>query len=320
MSRNQEYVEQYAEYAMEQMRRYGIPASVTLAQGICESASGQSELSRKGNNHFGIKATSGWVQNGGKYLVYTDDRPNEKFCQYASVGDSYEHHSQFLKGNKRYSSLFKLSPEDYKGWTNGLQNSGYASNKKYASSLQSIIEKNNLQKYDQMVMKEMKAQGKSFGTETNPRQQGEQNSQKTRVSKPAESEKYSYPLKRNEFMLVTSPFGMRKDPLNPANTQMHKGIDLSSLLPSYKACSVNIQDGKPYLHADNGTVQFTREMTQAEMTKLQQTLSNADLSNDDKRRGVASIIQAATVSQQMSQNYQNGVDNQQDRQESVQIK
>ena len=110
MSRNQEYVEQYAEYAMEQMRRYGIPASVTLAQGICESASGQSELSRKGNNHFGIKATSGWVQNGGKYLVYTDDRPNEKFCQYASVGDSYEHHSQFLKGNKRYSSLFKLSP------------------------------------------------------------------------------------------------------------------------------------------------------------------------------------------------------------------
>ena len=213
---------------MEQMRRYGIPASVTLAQGICESASGQSELSRKGNNHFGIKATSGWVQNGGKYLVYTDDRPSEKFCQYASVGDSYEHHSQFLKGNKRYSSLFKLSPDDYKGWTNGLQNSGYASNKKYASSLQSIIEKNNLQKYDQMVMKEMKAQGKSFGTETNPRQQGEQNCQKTRVSKPVESEKYSYPLKRNEFMLVTSPFGMRKDPLNPANTQMHKGIDIQA--------------------------------------------------------------------------------------------
>ena len=84
------------------------------------------------------------------------------------------------------------------------------------------------QKYDQMVMKEMKSQGKSFGTETNPRQQGEQSSQKTSVSKPAESEKYSYPLKRNEFMLVTSPFGMRKDPLNPANTQMHKGIDIQA--------------------------------------------------------------------------------------------
>ena len=99
-----------------------------------------------------------------------------------------------------------------------------------------------------------------------------------------------------------------------------KSIDLSSLLPSYKACSVNVQDDKPYLHVDNGTVQFTREMTQAEMTKLQQTLGNANLSDDDKRRGVASIIQSATVSQQMSQNYQKGVDNQQDRQESVQIK
>jgi len=202
MSRNQEYVEQYAEYAMEQMRRYGIPASVTLAQGICESASGQSELSRKGNNHFGIKATSGWVQNGGKYLVYTDDRPNEKFCQYASVADSYEHHSQFLKRNKRYSSLFKLSPDDYKGWTNGLQNSGYASNKKYASSLQSIIEKNNLQKYDQMVMQEMKAQGKTFGTETNPRHKTAQNDSVT-APKVSDELKYSYPLKRNEFMLVT---------------------------------------------------------------------------------------------------------------------
>ena len=125
MSKNQEYIQQYAEYAMEQMRRYGIPASVTLAQGICESASGQSELSRKGNNHFGIKATSSWIENGGKYLVYTDDRPNEKFCQYANVGDSYEHHSQFLKRNGRYAELFQLSPDDYKGWTNGLQDAGY---------------------------------------------------------------------------------------------------------------------------------------------------------------------------------------------------
>lgn len=77
MSKSSEYADKYAEAAMEQMRRYGIPASVTLAQGILESASGQSELSRKGNNHFGIKATSSWLQNGGRYLVYTDDKPNE---------------------------------------------------------------------------------------------------------------------------------------------------------------------------------------------------------------------------------------------------
>ena len=139
MSKASDYVDKYAEAAMEQMRRYGIPASVTLAQGILESASGQSELSRKGNNHFGIKATKTWLDGGGRYLVYTDDKPNEKFCQYASVADSYEHHSLFLRGNKRYSNLFELSPDDYVGWTRGLQEDGYASSKQYASSLQSLI-------------------------------------------------------------------------------------------------------------------------------------------------------------------------------------
>ena len=154
MSKASDYVDKYAEAAMEQMRKYGIPASVTLAQGILESASGQSELSRKGTNHFGIKASSKWLENGGRYLVYTDDKPNEKFCQYASVADSYEHHSLFLKGNKRYSNLFDLSPDDYVGWTRGLQEDGYATSKQYATSLQSLIRQNGLDKYDRMVMQE----------------------------------------------------------------------------------------------------------------------------------------------------------------------
>ena len=84
---------------------YGIPASVILAQAILESSNGQSQLSRECNNHFGIKATASWLKNGGEYGVYTDDRPNEKFCKYKSVGDSYEHHSQFLKQNKRYAPV-----------------------------------------------------------------------------------------------------------------------------------------------------------------------------------------------------------------------
>jgi hypothetical protein len=154
MSKASDYVDKYAEAAMEQMRRYGIPASVTLAQGILESASGQSELSRKGNNHFGIKATKTWLDGGGRYLVYTDDKPNEKFCQYASVADSYEHHSLFLRGNKRYSNLFELSPDDYVGWTRGLQEDGYASSKQYASSLQSLIRQHGLDRYDRQVMHE----------------------------------------------------------------------------------------------------------------------------------------------------------------------
>lgn len=150
--KNSEYIEKYAAFAQEQMLKYGIPASVTLAQGILESASGGSELSRKGNNHFGIKATTGWLNAGGSYLVYTDDRPNEKFCRYASVGDSYEHHSLFLKNNSRYAKCFKLAADDYKGWTTELQRAGYATSKTYAASLQNIIERNGLQKYDQQVL------------------------------------------------------------------------------------------------------------------------------------------------------------------------
>ena len=167
MSKASDYADRYAEAAMEQMRKYGIPASVTLAQGILESASGQSELSRKGNNHFGIKATKTWLDGGGRYLVYTDDRPNEKFCHYASVADSYEHHSLFLRGNRRYADLFELSPDDYVGWTRGLQADGYATSKQYAASLQSIIKANGLDRYDRQVMQEKgwkSAQGQTAGT------------------------------------------------------------------------------------------------------------------------------------------------------------
>ena len=156
-NKNQEYTEQYADYAMAQMRRYGIPASVTLAQGILESSNGQSRLAVNENNHFGIKATPEWIAEGGRYGLYSDDKPNEKFCSYDSVGDSYEHHSKFLVENKRYAECFDLSPDDYKGWTEGLAKGGYASGGNYAQSLQKIIEANGLQKYDRMVMAEMKA-------------------------------------------------------------------------------------------------------------------------------------------------------------------
>lgn len=155
MSKNQEYAANYAEFAMEQMRRYGIPASVTLAQGILESSNGQSRLAKNENNHFGIKATSAWIAGGGRYGIYTDDRPNEKFCSYDNVGDSYEHHSRFLKENSRYARCFTLAPDDYKGWTEGIAQAGYASGGQYAENLQKIIEQNGLQKYDRQVMQEM---------------------------------------------------------------------------------------------------------------------------------------------------------------------
>lgn len=222
MSKNQSYADKYAEAAMEQMKRYGIPASVTLAQGMLESSNGESELSRLGNNHFGIKATASWLKNGGEYLVYTDDKPNEKFCKYSSVADSYEHHSKFLANNQRYAKCFQLSPDDYKGWTKGIAKAGYASGMGYAAHLQDIIERNGLQKYDQQVMSEMKAQGKSFGVESNPRQAASEE----RVQDKRPNGKYSFPLLRESYLFITSPFGMRQDPMDKSKQQMHKGIDI----------------------------------------------------------------------------------------------
>lgn len=217
MSKNQEYAEQYAEYAMEQMRRYGIPASVTLAQGILESSNGQSRLAQCENNHFGIKATPAWIAGGGRYGVYADDKPNEKFCSYDSVGDSYEHHSRFLKENSRYDRCFTLSPDDYKGWAKGIGQAGYATGGKYAENLQRIIEQNGLQQYDRQVMQEMVAQGRQFGVESNPLHASKG------VTNAAD---YSFPVERKEFLFVTSAFGMRQDPTDGTKQQMHKGLDI----------------------------------------------------------------------------------------------
>ena len=217
MSKNQEYALLYADYAMAQMRRYGIPASVTLAQGILESSNGQSRLARNENNHFGIKATPSWIAGGGKYGIYTDDKPNEKFCSYDSVGDSYEHHSRFLKENSRYAGCFKLSPDDYKGWAQSIEKAGYATGGKYAENLQKIIEQNGLQQYDRQVMQEMAAQGRQFGVEHNPLQTSEGAEHGTG---------YSFPVEREEFLFITSPFGTRQDPLDGTKQQMHKGVDI----------------------------------------------------------------------------------------------
>ena len=193
-SKNEIYASQYAEYAMEQMRRYGIPASVTLAQGILESSNGESTLAKKENNHFGIKATQGWLDGGGRYGLYTDDAPNEKFCSYDSVADSYEHHSRFLAENKRYSGCFELQADDYKGWAKGLERAGYATGGNYASSLTNLIERNGLDKYDRMVMEEMRAQGRTPG--------GNRDNHLTERNKD-----YVFPLERSEFLLVKVPFG-----------------------------------------------------------------------------------------------------------------
>lgn len=268
MSKNQEYAEKYAAFAMEQMRKYGIPASVTLAQGILESSNGQSRLALNENNHFGIKATPQWIAQGGKYGIYTDDKPNEKFCSYDSVGGSYEHHSKFLVENKRYAACFALSADDYKGWTEGLAKAGYASGSNYAQSLQKVIEANGLQKYDQMVMAEMKAQGLETGTGQAVAENG-----------------YSFPVEREEFLFITSPFGMRADPMDADKQQMHKGIDIRCKDDAVLATENN---GKVVAVNQNakttGGKSVTIEYERADGSKIQNTymhLSSVDVKVGD---------------------------------------
>lgn len=165
-----EYINMYAGFAVEEMLISGVPASITLAQGILESGDGNSSLAKKAKNHFGIKCHGMWK---GKKHYMDDDAKDECFRVYNSVFESYKDHSNFLKGRGRYEDLFKLRMTDYKGWARGLKKAGYATNPKYPALLIRIIEENDLAKYDKMkkapkggakLQKEQKEKGKKPAT------------------------------------------------------------------------------------------------------------------------------------------------------------
>lgn len=180
------------------------------------------------------------------------------------MGDSYEHHSRFLKENKRYADCFKLAADDYKGWAQGLERAGYATGGNYAANLQRIIEVNGLDKYDRMVLEAGISQGK------------------------AATEHYSFPMERNEFLLVTSPFGMRRDPMNPDKQQIHKGIDIQTNREAVlatedkgKVVAVNQNADTPggrsvtveYERADNSKVQVSYHHLEAVGVKTGDTVN-----------------------------------------------
>ena len=143
------YINTYADLAMSEMRRTGVPASITLAQAVIESDYGRSRLARQANNHFGIKCHNGWK---GERIYHHDDRRNECFRKYREAGESYKDHSDFLREGSRYGFLFELNRDDYKAWARGLKRAGYATNPRYDRMLIDMIEENNLQVYDEIVM------------------------------------------------------------------------------------------------------------------------------------------------------------------------
>lgn len=140
-----DYIKNYKDLAIEEMKLFNIPASITLSQGILESSNGESILATKANNHFGIKCHSSWE---GDRVFHDDDEKGECFRKYNTVEDSYRDHSLFLANSSRYSFLFDIPIENYKSWAKGLKKAGYATNPKYSKLLINIIKRYNLDQYD----------------------------------------------------------------------------------------------------------------------------------------------------------------------------
>ncbi|MAW20980.1 MAG: hypothetical protein CMD16_01120 [Flavobacteriales bacterium] len=144
-SKTEVYISEYSEIAIDEMNRFGIPASITLAQGILESGNGESRLAVQAKNHFGIKCHDNW---NGKTIIEDDDEKGECFRKYNNVSDSYRDHSLFLTERGRYSFLFDYNKNDYKKWAKGLKKAGYATNPKYPALLIDLIEKYDLSRFD----------------------------------------------------------------------------------------------------------------------------------------------------------------------------
>lgn len=151
-----QYINTYKNIAIEEERRTGIPASITLAQGVVESQSGNCWLVLNSNNHFGIKCKNNWT---GPYVTYDDDAKGECFRKYESAADSYRDHSTFLTGNPRYASLFNIDVHDYKSWAYGLKSAGYATSPTYPQQLIKVIEDNNLNQYTLIALNEAPGDG-----------------------------------------------------------------------------------------------------------------------------------------------------------------
>lgn len=147
------YINSYKELAIAEMIRTGVPAAITLAQGVLESQSGESDLAKGSNNHFGIKCKPEWT--GGRFY-HDDDLKGECFRVYNTVEESYRDHSDFLKNRPFYTSLFKLDPADHEGWAKGLKKAGYATNPKYPQQLMKVINDYNLQQYSKEALVRVK--------------------------------------------------------------------------------------------------------------------------------------------------------------------
>ncbi|MCW3106795.1 MAG: LysM peptidoglycan-binding protein [Segetibacter sp.] len=235
------YINTYKELAISEMLRTGVPASVTLAQGILETAGGQSDLASIANNHFGIKCKSDWT---GETMSHDDDAKNECFRKYPSAEDSYKDHSDFLKTRPMYAFLFKLDPTDYEGWAKGLKKAGYATSSTYSQQLIRLIVENNLQSYTLLAMQRKEMGDDLFVTGSINQKQTEEDEDATEVknspvflSKTVSKEKLKsskYPLNSvfniNEAKVIYAEAGTSLLALaNNYNVGLKKLLDFNDL-------------------------------------------------------------------------------------------
>jgi LysM repeat protein len=244
----QNYIDKYADYAVKEMERSGVPASITLAQGMLESGNGNSELARKAKNHFGIKCHSSWT---GKTFRMDDDAKDECFRVYRSVLESYKDHSDFLRKYKRYASLFELKITNYKGWAKGLKKAGYATNPKYADRLIKLIEENRLHLYD-----------KGYKPKNNSKPEKENKEIKKRNKKPAGNDNF-----------IINPFGRDIKKINRINfIKIKKGDTFYKIAKEF---DVMLWELYKYNDLPKGST-----LKEGQILYLQPKRNKADIGND----------------------------------------
>ncbi|MBE7175561.1 MAG: glucosaminidase domain-containing protein [Mucilaginibacter polytrichastri] len=219
----EKYIERFADIAVFEMNQYGIPASITLAQAIHESGTGNSELARVANNHFGIKCTSDW---GGRSYYKDDDRRDDCFRVYRDPEESFRDHSEFLK-RRRYAQLFELDKNDYKGWAYGLKAAGYATNPRYPQIIISIVERYQLDRYDQpetYVQKVKREDRVLSDINQNPNAAGRP------VSKEKPADDSYVVVKGDTLYSIAKRFGFTVDELQAINNLPDTGVQIGQKL------------------------------------------------------------------------------------------
>ena len=218
------YISRYKAIAISEMNRSGIPASITLAQGLLESGNGNSTLAREANNHFGIKCNSEWK---GPTILRDDDRINDCFRVYKSAEESFKDHTEFLK-RKRYAFLFELDKNDYKGWARGLKQAGYATNPRYPELLISLVERYGLDQYDRKEneLEKIKREDRVLAeiTQSIPEEKKEE------VAKPAVAMTIYEVKKGDTLFSISRRFAISVEDVKILNNLQKEDLSLGQLL------------------------------------------------------------------------------------------